>query len=239
MALSFTVDSYVLQGALRDMNKSRPTGVSFWKHYQQYPDPAMRAIVLEDAVATSGAVLALLGMGLSHATGNPVFDSIACTAVGGLLGWIAVYLIRWNKGFLLGKALDDATTGRITSALAAREAVEGISHIKSRWEGPETFAYQCAVDFDGRVLSDPLLPAFKVALVKLLAEDRPAAERDALLNELLRLYGEEVICRMEHEVAQLRNTVREVAPQAEWVEILPRIKHHPTPPDFSSVWKQQ
>lgn len=222
LSLSFVVDAWVLQGAVRDMNKTRPQGMTFLEHYKQYPEPAMRAIVLEDMVATSGALIALAGMTLTHWTSNPIWDGFACTLVGTLLGATAVYLIRWNKGFLLGKAVDPVTTSRITAALTAFPSVEGLARVKSRWEGPETFAYQCEIDFNGRVLADSHVRELKTALASIA--EKPENERDALLTELLRKYGEDIVCSVENEVANMHAAVRLVAPKAEWVEILPRTK---------------
>lgn len=227
MGLSFAVDAWVLQGAMRDVHKSRPAGVSFLQHCRSYPDPAMRAIILEDLIATSGAIVALGGMGLTEITGNPIYDGVACLGVGGLMGIAAIYLIQWNKAFLMGKAVDEATSANITAALAAFPSVESITDVKSRWEGPETFAYQCVVDFDGRVLADKHLKGFKDGFLAIA--ERPVSERDALLAEALRGYGEEVVCCVESEVAEMHAKVREIAPQAEWVEILPRTQPHLLP----------
>ena len=60
-------------------------------------------VLLEDLGALVGLVLALLGVGLTMLTDNPVFDALGTICIGILLGVIAVILIIEMKSLLIGE----------------------------------------------------------------------------------------------------------------------------------------
>ena len=72
--------------------ESRPLKgrLSWWGFIRQSKSPELPVVLLEDFGALIGLVLALLGVGLSVLTGNPVFDALGTIAIGVLLGVIAV-----------------------------------------------------------------------------------------------------------------------------------------------------
>lgn len=94
-----------------------------------------------------GLVLALLGVGLSVVTGNPVWDGVGTLAIGLLLGVIAIILIVEMKSLLIGEGANPGVLATIVDELAAGK-VERVIHIRTQYLGP-----------------DELLVAAKLALV--------------------------------------------------------------------------
>lgn len=48
-------------------------------------DPTAVAVLLEDSAAVTGVLLAATALGLSHITGNSIYDAIGSIAIGGTI----------------------------------------------------------------------------------------------------------------------------------------------------------
>lgn len=78
----------------------------FISYLQATRDPFVLAVFLEDMAACSGVLLAATGIGLTYATGNPMWDAGASVAIGAMLGGVAIKLARTNQRYLLGHAIE-------------------------------------------------------------------------------------------------------------------------------------
>jgi divalent metal cation (Fe/Co/Zn/Cd) transporter len=94
-------------------------------------------VLLEDFGALIGLVLAMLGVGLSVLTGNPVFDALGTIAIGVLLGVIAVILIIEMKSLLIGEGAAQPVLKRIVDAIEEGGPVQRVIHIRTQYLGPE------------------------------------------------------------------------------------------------------
>ena len=134
LALSLALDSYVLVRAVRDVAPQKPPGVSWWRFLKSHRDPFLVTIILEDAAATAGVVVAAVGIAASHYFAMPTFDAAACIGVGVLMGCSALAQASLNKKFLMGKAIDAKLEDSVRDLVAARPAVERVQGVQSRWE---------------------------------------------------------------------------------------------------------
>jgi cation diffusion facilitator family transporter len=75
----------------------------WWRFIRQAKTPELPVVLLEDAGALLGLVLALGGVGLTVLTGNAVWDGIGTICIGVLLGVIAIVLIVETKSLLIGE----------------------------------------------------------------------------------------------------------------------------------------
>ena len=94
-------------------------------------------VLLEDTGALLGLVLALLGVGLSILTGNPVWDGIGTLAIGVLLAVIAVILMIEMHSLLIGEGATGEELGAIQAALENTEHVDRVIHLRTQYLGPE------------------------------------------------------------------------------------------------------
>ena len=94
-------------------------------------------VLLEDFGALIGLVLALLGVGLTVLTGNPVCDALGTIAIGVLLGVIAVILIVEMKSLLIGEGASAPVLERIVEAIEEGGPVQRVIHIRTQYLGPE------------------------------------------------------------------------------------------------------
>ena len=136
LAVAIGLESYSFRTAIRE---SRPLKgkLSWWGFIRQSKSPELPVVLLEDFGALIGLVLALLGVGLSVLTGNPVFDALGTIAIGVLLGVIAVILIVEMKSLLIGEGASAPVLGRIVGAIEEGGLVQRVIHIRTQYLGPE------------------------------------------------------------------------------------------------------
>lgn len=63
----------------------------------------MNVVLLEDVAAMTGVGIALLCVSLSSYLQSPIPDAVGSILIGGLLGCVAVFIIRSNTTHLVGQ----------------------------------------------------------------------------------------------------------------------------------------
>jgi cation diffusion facilitator family transporter len=114
-------------------HKGDDTWFGFIRHAKV---PELPAVLLEDVAALTGLVFALLGVGLSSLTDQPVWDGIGTCAIGGLLITVAVILVIETKSLLLGESAAPVEVRAIEAALVGQD-VERVIHLRTMHLGPE------------------------------------------------------------------------------------------------------
>jgi divalent metal cation (Fe/Co/Zn/Cd) transporter len=94
-------------------------------------------VLLEDSAALTGLVFALLGVGLTVATGNGLYDGLGTVAIGLLLIAVAAILAVETKSLLVGEAATPEMERQIRDALEGGEQVLSVIHMKTQHLGPE------------------------------------------------------------------------------------------------------
>jgi cation diffusion facilitator family transporter len=122
--------------AIGESNKTR-AGASWPEFIRRAKSPELPVILLEDFAALIGLVLALLGVGLSKATGNGYFDVAGTAGIGLLLVAVAVVLAIETKSLLLGESASPQAQVRLRERLLATPGIERVIHMKTLHLGPE------------------------------------------------------------------------------------------------------
>jgi cation diffusion facilitator family transporter len=135
LLVAVALEGYSFRTAIHE---SRPLkgDLSWWGFIRQSKVPELPVVLLEDFGALIGLVLALLGVGLSLLTGNPVFDGVGTIAIGLLLGVIAVVLIVEMKSLLIGEGATRPVLAAISDGLVGGD-VERVLHLRTQYLGPE------------------------------------------------------------------------------------------------------
>ena len=94
-------------------------------------------VLLEDSGALVGLVFALIGVGLTMLTGNPVWDGIGTVAIGVLLGVIAVVLMVEMHSLLIGEGATRDEERAIRAAIEQTENIDRLIHLRTQYLGPE------------------------------------------------------------------------------------------------------
>lgn len=164
LVVAVALESYSFRTAIGESSQLKG-GSTWWQFIRQARAPELPVVLLEDAGALLGLVFALIGVGLSVITGDPVWDGVGTIMIGVLLGIIAVILIVEMKSLLIGEGATDAELATICDQLEAGR-VERVIHIRTQYLGP-----------------DEMLVAAKIALSPGLAtEDIAQAIDDAELR---------------------------------------------------------
>ncbi|MFF0269382.1 cation diffusion facilitator family transporter [Kribbella sp. NPDC004536] len=136
LLLAITMESFSFRTAIVEANKIRGS-VSWVRFVRNARAPELPVILLEDFAALTGLVLALLGVVLTLATGNGVFDGLGSMAIGALLVCVAIFLAIEMKSLLLGESATRESQARIVAAIENTPGVQRLIHIKTLHLGPE------------------------------------------------------------------------------------------------------
>jgi cation diffusion facilitator family transporter len=138
LLVAMGLEGFSLRTALHE---SRPhKGTDSWAAFVRHAkSPELPVVLLEDLAALTGLVLALLGVGLSALTDDPVWDGIGTCAIGALLVAVAVVLVVETKSLLLGVAAAPVQVATIEAALlgAGDGGVDRVIHLRTMHLGPD------------------------------------------------------------------------------------------------------
>jgi cation diffusion facilitator family transporter len=136
LVLAIGMESFSFRTAIVEANKLRGN-VSWVRFVRNARAPELPVILLEDFAALTGLLLALIGVVLTLATGNGVFDGLGSMAIGALLVAVAIFLAIEMKSLLLGESATRESQQRIEAAITSTPGVQRLIHIKTLHLGPE------------------------------------------------------------------------------------------------------
>ena len=150
---SIAIEAASLRVAIKGFNEARgDKGVfEFIKHCK---DPSLYTVLLEDTAAELGLAFALIGLGLSTITGNPIFDGAASILIGLLLMSVSIILLHECKGLLVGEGMTREELDQVRSLIESQPEVDKAGRILTMYFGPEsmlmtvdaTFKPSCSAD---------------------------------------------------------------------------------------------
>ena len=123
-------------------------GLSWRKFILQTRNPELPVILLEDAGALFGLVIAAASVSLSAATDQPRWDGVGTILIGLLLGVIAAVLAREMKSLLIGESADDGDRKAILAAIGETPGVSSVVHLRTQHLGPDEILVGARVAFD-------------------------------------------------------------------------------------------
>jgi cation diffusion facilitator family transporter len=121
---------------------------SWWSFIRRSKSPELPVVLLEDFGALCGLVIALVGITLAAALGDPRFDAIGSIAIGVLLSVIAVVLAIEMKSLLIGESAATEIREAIQRAIEEFPAVRNLIHMRTLHLGPDELLVAVKVEFD-------------------------------------------------------------------------------------------
>ena len=148
LAVSAALEAVSLARAVRQVRgEARRWRTTIVRFLRLTPDTTVKAVFLEDSAAITGLVLAAAGLGLTEATGDPVWDGIASILIGALLLVVAFTLARANISLLVGQSVPQRLHQRLRAELAAVPTVDRLDQLLTMQLGPDDVLVAAKVDF--------------------------------------------------------------------------------------------
>ncbi|MBD3782914.1 MAG: cation diffusion facilitator family transporter [Micrococcales bacterium] len=136
LLVAMVLEGSSLRTAVRESNRIR--GRRSWLRFvRTTKSPELPVVLLEDFGAIIGLALALLGVGLTLLTANPVWDGLGSGAIGVLLVLLAAFLAVEMSSLLVGEAAIPEVRARIIAALESPEAVDRVINSRTMHLGPD------------------------------------------------------------------------------------------------------
>ncbi|XP_048087398.1 zinc transporter 9 isoform X2 [Alosa alosa] len=217
LAGSLVSEGATLLVAINEIKKSaQQQEVSFYEYVMQSRDPSTNVVLLEDAAAVIGVIMAAGCMGLTSLTGNPYYDSLGSLGVGTLLGAVSAFLIYTNTEALLGRSIQAEHVQKLTEFLENDPAVRAIHDVKATDIGLSKVRFKAEVDFDGRVVTRSYLE--KQDIDQILNDIQQVKTPEELENFMLK-HGENIIDTLGAEVDRLEKELKQRNPEVRHVDL--------------------
>ncbi len=187
LLVAIALETYSFHTAIVESVKAK--GEATWVRFiRQAKTPELPVVLLEDAGALCGLILALGGVGLSVLTGNAMWDGIATVFIGVLLGAIALILIMETKSLLIGEGSGPTELRTIREALTGG-AVDRVIHVKTQYIGPDELLVAAKIAVHGSRSTEEVANAIDEAEARIRAAV-PAARMIYLEPDLDRTVAE-------------------------------------------------
>ncbi|MDG2127276.1 MAG: cation diffusion facilitator family transporter [Fuerstiella sp.] len=210
LVVSFLIEFYVLTVAVRSVRKSA-AGQPFFAYLRREADPAVVAVVLEDAAACVGILIAFAAIGLTWLTGDQYWDAIGSITIGILLGCIACWLIQRNRSLLVGESVPPHIRAQLLKILNENPTVEEVVDLRTRILDTSTYRIKADIHFDGSALAEQKRH-------ELRGEYEGITSYDEFETFAIR-YADEIVDLLADEVDKIERNIRNQIPQAEHMDL--------------------
>lgn len=148
LVIAIGLESFSLRTAIRESSRLRAPGQSWVAFVRRAKAPELPVVLLEDVAALTGLSFALLGVGLTAITGDPIFDALGTIMIGTLLVVVAIVLGIETKSLLVGEGATDADLARIVAAIDSDDAPHALIHLKTLYLGPDELMVAAKLGYD-------------------------------------------------------------------------------------------
>lgn len=146
LVFGIVLESVSMRACMVEIDKVRD-GRSLWRWFRESRSSELIVIFGEDLAALFGLVIALIAIGATMATGNPVYDAIGTVAIGALLAVVAVFIAVEVKALLIGQSVAPARRRQICEFLGARHEIRELFNIITLQLGADVMvAVQAGMD---------------------------------------------------------------------------------------------
>ncbi|MBS0193274.1 MAG: cation diffusion facilitator family transporter [Proteobacteria bacterium] len=150
LVFGMVLEAASMRACLAEVAKVRD-GRSLWRWFRESRNSELIVIFGEDLAALLGLALALLAVGATMLTGDPVFDAVGTIAIGMLLVVVAVFVAVEVKALLVGQGVEPETHRAIYAWLNACEEIRTVYSLITMQMGEDVMvAVKAEMDFSQR-----------------------------------------------------------------------------------------
>ncbi|MDX6749036.1 cation diffusion facilitator family transporter [Geminicoccaceae bacterium 1502E] len=136
LGLAFLFEAAALWAAWRAFQRTR-RGRGMMEALRGSKDPAIFTVLVEDAAALMGLVIAFIGIFLGQLLDEPRLDGVASVAIGCLLVATAVFLARETRSLLTGEAASNEVIAGLREVMNEHPGITGSREVMTMHLGPE------------------------------------------------------------------------------------------------------
>lgn len=136
LLVAIVLESFSMRTAIIE-TKPHLKGRSYWRFVKESKTAELPVVLLEDAAALLGLVIALVGVSLTATTHEPVWDALGTMTIGVLLVGVAIVLAIEMHSLLIGEAASPSEIAAIEAALVAVPDFERVIHLRTMHLGPD------------------------------------------------------------------------------------------------------
>jgi cation diffusion facilitator family transporter len=134
----------------------------WWEFIRHSRQPELPVVLLEDAGAELGLLLALIGVTVAYNTGDGRWDALGSISIGVLLIIIAIVLIVEMKSLLIGEGASKEDRAAIVAALESSHHVDHVIHLRTQHIGPDEILVAAKIEYDSDLTFDEVTDAINV-----------------------------------------------------------------------------
>ncbi len=209
LAISFVLNGWVLLKAIQAINKQRGDK-SFLQFLKTTNDPTIAAVLLEDGIACGGVVIAVICIALSAAMRSSVPDAVGSIIIGGLLGFVAVWLGYKNRSLILGRAIPPEVQEQALAFLKSQPSVERVRGVQSRILGADSFKLKAEIDWNGRWFGEQQ--------AQWVSEQKAQLEGDEAAKQFASEFGERITNAIAREVDRVEKELMALIPTLKYLD---------------------
>jgi cation diffusion facilitator family transporter len=165
LLVAIVLESFSLRTAIQETNQVR-AGDTWWRFIRHARAPELPVVLLEDTAALAGLVFAMLGVGLTLATGNGEYDAIGSLAIGLLLVVVAGVLAVETTSLLIGESATEEQSAAIRTALVDGDVLQRVIHLRTVHLGPDELLVAAKVGVPGSLPAQQVASAIDEAEVR-------------------------------------------------------------------------
>lgn len=136
LLVAIVLESFSMRTAIAE-TKPYLNGRSYWRFIKESKTAELPVVLLEDAAALLGLVIALAGVSLAATTHEPAYDALGTMVIGALLVGVAIVLAIEMHSLLIGEAASAPEIAAIEQAICAAPAFERVIHLRTMHLGPD------------------------------------------------------------------------------------------------------
>jgi cation diffusion facilitator family transporter len=157
LAFAFVFDGAVLVISFQEARaRARELGVGTTEFLRETSDVTLKTAMYEEVAATTGVVLAVVGLALVQVTGNALFDGLASILIGVVLVFVAIMLGNEARGLLLGEAAPPRTRAAIRAAIAEFPEVNKVVTLLTMQLGLESVLVTGEINLEDNLTTDEI-----------------------------------------------------------------------------------
>jgi divalent metal cation (Fe/Co/Zn/Cd) transporter len=119
-----------------------------FKAFKEAESPAIKLVFIEDFMAMSGALIALVAVGLVQITHIHAIDGFAAMAIGILLGGLAIMLASENRDKLIGASAPDELEHKVYKTTMNYPPIRDVAELKTMVMGPNQVIATIKIELD-------------------------------------------------------------------------------------------